>query len=57
LEEGKMTEAEKFSSLVTGVLKVPHSEIKAKLEEERKRKKRRKRAKTSRASRVSGASD
>jgi len=49
-----MTEAERFSRMVTGLLKVPHSEIKAKLEEEKRRKKRRKRPRIGRASRAPG---
>lgn len=36
------TEYDKFTDLVDGVLKVPHSEIKAKLEAEKKQKKRKK---------------
>jgi hypothetical protein len=49
-----MNESEKFSRLVTGLLKVPHSEIKAKLEEEKRRKERRKQARIARASRAPG---
>lgn len=49
-------ESERFSQFVTGILRVPHSEIKKKLDEEKKQKVRRKRAKVLRASRVSGAS-
>ena len=49
-----MDESEKFSRLVTGILRVPHAEIKRELEKEKKRKKRKKRTKTSRASRAPG---
>jgi hypothetical protein len=44
------TEYDRFSDLVDGVLKVPHSEIKAKLDAE-KRTRRRKKSKKSSASR------
>jgi hypothetical protein len=37
-------ESERFSRLVTGLLQVPHSEIKTKLDEEKKRKERMKEA-------------
>ena len=46
-----MNEAEKFSRLVTGLLKVPHAEIKKKLDEHRRKSKRRKRARMLAASR------
>jgi hypothetical protein len=51
-----MTEAERFSRFVTGLLKVPHAEIKEKLEEHKRKSRRRKRARALRASRVSGGS-
>lgn len=44
------TEYDRFESLVSGLLKVPHSEIKAKLDAEKQAKKRKK-SKTSSASR------
>ncbi len=51
-----MNEAEKFSHLVTGLLKVPHSELKEKLDEYKKKSRRRKRARIARASHGPGAS-
>ena len=39
----KKTEYDRFSDVVDQVLKVPHSEIKAKLDEEKKAKKRKRR--------------
>jgi hypothetical protein len=47
------TEYEKFSDLASGLLKVPHSELKAKLDAE-KRAKKRKKSSVSSASRVAG---
>jgi hypothetical protein len=46
-------EYQKFTDLVSGILKVPHSEIKAKLDAEKAAKKRKK-ARISSASRVVG---
>jgi hypothetical protein len=43
----KQTEYEKFSNAVTEILKVPHSEIKAKLDAEKRAKKRKKSKKSS----------
>jgi hypothetical protein len=43
----KRTEYDKFSELVDQVLRVPHSEIKAKLDEEKGAKKRKKSKKSS----------
>jgi hypothetical protein len=45
------SEHDRFEGLVSGLLKVPHSEIKAKLDAE-KRAKKRKKSKTSSASRA-----
>lgn len=47
------SEYDKFESLVGGILKVPHSEIKAKLDAERRAKKRKK-SRASSASREAG---
>ena len=49
-------EYQNFENLLRRVVQVPHSEIKAKLDEE-KRTKKKKRPKTSGASRVSGDKD
>ena len=49
-------ESERFSQFVTGMLRVPHSEIKRKLDEEKKQKARKKRVKALRASRAVVAS-
>lgn len=50
------TEYDRFEDLARGVLSVPHSEIKAKLDAE-KRAKKRKNSKTSSASRAAGDKD
>jgi hypothetical protein len=47
------TEYDRFEGLVTGLLKVPHEEVKAKLDAE-KRAKTRKKSKISSASRAAG---
>jgi hypothetical protein len=50
----KNTDYDRFEALARGVLAVPHSEIKSKLDAQ-KRAKKRKKSKTSSASRVAGA--
>jgi hypothetical protein len=52
----KNTEYQKFTELVSGLLRVPHSEIKAKLDAEKVAKKRKK-SKIFSASRVAGDKD
>ncbi len=47
------SEFQKFDALVTGLLKVPHSEIKRKLDAHNRKRDRKRRAKASRASRDS----
>jgi len=47
-------EFDRFTSFMKRLVAVPHSEIKAKLDAEKKSKQRKKRAKTSPASHVSG---
>jgi hypothetical protein len=50
------SEYDRFEGLVSGLLKVPHSEIKTKLDAEKQAKKRKK-ARISSASRVAGDKD
>jgi hypothetical protein len=50
-------EFDNFRNFVKAVISVPHSEIKAKLDEEKKSKERKKRAKASPASRASSVRD
>jgi hypothetical protein len=52
----RRTEYGKFTSLMDKLIKVPHSEIKAKLDAE-KRAKKRKKSRSSSASRVAGVKD
>jgi hypothetical protein len=55
---GSSDEYKKFDDLLTELLKVPHSEIKAKLDAEKEAKKKKKRkSKTSASGRVKGDKD
>jgi ssDNA-specific exonuclease RecJ len=54
-ELARMSPFDKFTTVMDGLMTVPHSELKRVLDQEKKQKARKKRARTSRASHVSSA--